>query len=142
MIFYNMQKETVHHFYLMYSFFFLLLQNYLRFLRKSGIWMSFFGTLLVSGACGCGAAAPVPAFGILNFGIWNPLFAAAVLFCSGAADCAAVFFPFVSPFTLACLVVASSRPVAITVIFAASDTLSSYIAPKIIFAFSPARFCT
>ena len=44
--------------------------------------------------------------------------------------------------TLACLAVASSRPVAITVILAVSGMESSYIAPKIILASSPARFCT
>lgn len=68
MIFYNMQKETVHHFYLMYSFFFLLLHNYLRFLRKSGIWISFFCTVLD------GTLVPNEEFivGILNVGIFIP----------------------------------------------------------------------
>ena len=70
MIFYNMQKETVHHFYLMYSFFFLLLHNYLRFLRKSGIWISrsctrLSGILTDDPGCAAGLALGAAAEGVV-----------------------------------------------------------------------------
>src|SRR5699024_703579 len=114
--------------------------NYFLFFRKSGIWISFFGTLLVSGAdlgmlkfctgacCGCDCC------GIWKVGILNPALLKAAFLVASAA--------FFASATLACLAVASSRPVAITVILAVSGMESSYIAPKIILASSPARFCT
>ena len=95
--------------------------------------MSFFCTVLV-----IGVAAGMENVGIVKDGA----FCCAGFFSVAAVFCSAAFFLGAPSFTLAILAVASSSPVAITVILAVSTAVSSYIAPKIMLASSPARSCT
>lgn len=121
---------------------FLFQLFYLFLCKKSGIFKDFSSTVLLKSAGLCRLGLLVVPADAPAVEVWKFRFPV-IGFLIGVGLTLVGNVPNEDPNLPACAVVcASSKPVAMTVIVQESVMDASYIAPKMIFTSSPARFCT